>query len=58
VKDIAEEESLFQSRKKRKALREAAAKEELERESASAGAQETGHEATVKVETLNGAKFY
>jgi hypothetical protein len=56
VKDIAEEESLFQSRKKRKALRDSAAKEEVQQESGVAEA--IGQEAAVKVETLNGAKFY
>jgi hypothetical protein len=57
VKDIREEESLFQSRKKRKAMREAATKEEVPQESADSRVPEAG-EAAVKVETLNGAKFY
>jgi hypothetical protein len=48
---------LFQSRKKRKAMREAAAKEEVPPESADSRVLDSGDSA-VEVETLNGAKFY
>ena len=39
-------------------MREAAAKEEVAQESAIGEAQEMSGEAAVKVETVNGAKFY
>jgi hypothetical protein len=64
MKEIADEELLFQSRRRRKATREAAKEKEAQQ-----GVQEMGNEAetekngveqdgTVKVETYKGAKFY
>ncbi|KZM23256.1 uncharacterized protein EKO05_0004472 [Ascochyta rabiei] len=55
MKDIQEEEALFQSKKKRKALREFAAKEASEQASAEEAAKE---QRQAKVESIGGVKFY
>ncbi|KAF2691495.1 hypothetical protein K458DRAFT_425444 [Lentithecium fluviatile CBS 122367] len=57
LKDIEEEELLFQSKKVRKALRQAA-KEQEAQEKSSGGDQSATGEGAVKVEVVNGAKFY
>lgn len=54
LREVKEEEALFQSRKKRKALREEAAREEREQASVEE-AHEQGH---VKVESIGGVRFY
>ncbi|OAL57057.1 hypothetical protein IQ07DRAFT_638434 [Pyrenochaeta sp. DS3sAY3a] len=57
LKDIQGEEALFQSKKKRKALREEAAVEEQEELK---GEEKSGqnHQAKVQVESFKGTKFY
>ncbi|KAF1365740.1 hypothetical protein EJ07DRAFT_92562 [Lizonia empirigonia] len=55
LKDIQDEEILFQSKKKRKALREIAAKEEREQANVEDAAKEQG---PVKVESIGGVRFY
>ena len=61
LQEVRDEEALFQSRKRRKALREAAAKEEqasLEEAAKEAAQQATREEGRVKVESIGGVKFY
>ena len=61
LQEVRDEEALFQSRKRRKALREAAAKEEqasLEEAANEAAQQATREEGRVKVESIGGVKFY
>lgn len=55
LKDIQEEEALFQGKKKRKALREFAAKEASQQASIEEAAKE---QEQVKVESIGGVKFY
>lgn len=55
LQEVRNEEALFQSRKKRKALREIAAKEEQEQVTVQEAAKEEGQ---VKVESIGGVKFY
>jgi hypothetical protein len=56
---MEEEEVLFQSKKKRKALRQAAAEEEAAQIQAQERSREVGSEdGKVKVESLNGVRFY
>lgn len=63
MKELAEEDTLFQSRRRRKADREAAQAKEEEDGAAMETEIETeknmvGQDGTVKVETYKGAKFY
>lgn len=55
LKDIQDEEILFQSKKKRKALREIAAREEREQANVEDAVKEQG---PVKVESIGGVRFY
>lgn len=55
MQDIQEEEALFQSKKKRRALREFAAKEAREQQQVDVPEKEQGQ---VKVESIGGVKFY
>ncbi|KAJ4384296.1 hypothetical protein N0V86_001143 [Didymella sp. IMI 355093] len=54
LKEVKEEEALFQTRKKRKALREEAARQEQAVE----GVKEVKEEGLAKVESIGGVKFY
>ena len=61
LKEIEEEELLFQSKKVRKALKQqAAAKEEgkIQKEPENEGGSKEVQEGKLKVETVNGARFY
>lgn len=55
LKDIQEEEALFQNKKKRKALREFAAKEASEQATVEEVTEELGQ---AKVESIGGVRFY
>ena len=55
LKDIQGEEALFQGKKKRKALRELAAKEASKQASIEEAAKE---QEQAKVESIGGVKFY
>ncbi|KAF3004128.1 hypothetical protein E8E13_004702 [Curvularia kusanoi] len=59
LREIKDEEALFQSKKKRRALREAAAKEDNVREVKEQASVEEGvEERSTKVESIAGVKFY
>lgn len=58
LKEIEDEELLFQSTLEKRKLKEAAAAEEQEVAQNDGDAQDSGEEARVKVESLGGAKFY
>lgn len=55
LKDIQQEEALFQSKKKRKALRELAAREGAEQKDGENATEEQGR---AKVESIGGVRFY
>lgn len=55
LKEVKEEEALFQSRKKRRALREEAAKQGAQQERV---VEEVKDEGLAKVESIGGVKFY
>lgn len=57
LKDIEDEEVLFQSKKRRKALRQAAADQHTD-ETTTNSATGTGSVAKVQVEDINGVRFY
>jgi hypothetical protein len=59
LKDIQDEEALFQSKKRRKALREAAKQQEVAQPPSSDQTEETKRDLTkYQVESLGGIKFY
>ena len=64
MKEIANEEELFQSRRRRKADREAAKETEAKHDvkevenEVEVQKNQVGQDGTVKVETYKGAKFY
>lgn len=58
LKDIQGEEALFQSKKKRKALREEAAVEAEQEEVKGEERSGQNHHAKVQVESFKGTKFY
>jgi hypothetical protein len=58
VRDVEEEELLFQGKKARKAMRQAAVEEEVKEEVGRGEEGSGGREGSVKVETVNGATFY
>jgi hypothetical protein len=59
MREIQDEEALFQSKKKRRALREEAAKEEVaEGEKQQASVEEGNEQRQAKVESIAGVRFY
>jgi hypothetical protein len=63
LKDMEDEEVLFQSKKRRKALRKAAAEEAAQEEAAQAQKEEheevvVDNDGKVRVESVNGVRFY
>lgn len=58
MKDIEDEEVLFQSKKRRKALRQAAAEAENKRQTDITSNVTNSEPAKLQVENLGGAKFY
>ena len=59
LREIQDEEALFQSKKKRRALREEAAKEEVAQgEEQNASVEEGNEQRQAKVESIAGVKFY
>jgi hypothetical protein len=59
MREIQDEEALFQSKKKRRALREEAAKEEVaEGEKQQASVAEGNEQRQAKVESIAGVRFY
>jgi hypothetical protein len=59
MREIQDEEALFQSKKKRRALREEAAKEEVaEGEKQQASVEEGSEQRQAKVESIAGVRFY
>lgn len=55
LKEVKEEEALFQSKKKRRALRDEAAKQDAQQESV---VEEVADQGLAKVESIGGVKFY